>query len=104
MNGSPVTATLGKSIAKKVLASSSDPVAEIVTLQAAHIGRPDSAREDRVFAVGLFYPAPARIAGDIQNRSKSLAGTHCQHLRANHPRHLLDKGGVPARSQADALR
>ena len=79
------------------------PVAQVVALQAAHVGGADAPDEVGILAVGLLDPSPAGVAGDVEHRRQRVAGADRHHLGPDDVGHLGDQRLVPGRGQADGL-
>ena len=85
------------------LAVAIDAVGEVGALERLDVGAAELGREVRVLAVGLLDPAPARVAGDVEDRGERVAGAGQQHPPADRGGHRRDDVGVEARGGADRL-
>ena len=80
-----------------------DAVGEVGALERLDVGAAELGGEVRVLAVGLLDAAPARIAGDVEDRGERVAGAGQQHPPADRGGHRRDDVGVEARRRADGL-
>ena len=69
-----VEAALGQAVADHVLARGEHAVGEVRTLQRRDVGAAELGGQVRVLAVGLLDPAPARVAGDVEDGRESVPG------------------------------
>ncbi len=67
VGGRLVEPALREAVPDEVLPGRGDALGEVRSLDAAHVRRPEDGGEIRVLAVGLLDPAPARIAGDVED-------------------------------------
>ena len=104
LHGRVVHPAFGQAVGEEVLARADDAAGERVGLEAAHVRRPEDAREVRILAVGLLDAAPARIARHVEHRRERLARAGGEHLLADHARDGLDERGIPRGREADRLR
>ena len=97
-------------------------VTRIIPLEPRDEGDPEAAGQERILAVGLLAPAPARIAEDVDVRRPEgqVVELPCLHpfggslplvlivlgpdLRRDHPRNGVVQIGVPRRGQSNRLR
>ena len=102
-----IGAVLGLAVAGHVLEGDEHLVLgqrQGLALEAANGGQADLGADVRVFAIGLFDAAPARIAGHVDDGRQSHVGTARAHLLGGHREHLLDQLGIEAGGQGDRLR
>ena len=81
-----VQAALGQAVADDVLAGREHAVDEVGALEPADVGAAELGGEVRVLAVGLLDAAPARVAGDVEDRRERLPGAGRQHPPADRRR------------------
>ena len=101
-----VEPAFGRSVADHVLPGGDDPVAHVISggaLKPADVGAAHRGSEIRVFAECLLDPAPARIAGQVQDRREPLSQPQGQHALPNRGRDRLEQLRVPAGCGADRL-
>ncbi len=75
-----------------------------LALEADHRRLADHAAQVRIFAIGFLDTAPARFAGDIDDRRQSEIGTTCAHFTGGHGEDLLGHVGIEAGSETNGLR
>ena len=105
--GRGVGAALGLAVYGEVLGGGHHVVVvdmEIVALQAGDGGHGHARDKVRVFAVGLFGAAPARIAGDIENRSEDLSDAGGASLVAGGGEDAANQGRIESAGQPEDLR
>ena len=68
-----VQAALGQPVPDHVLRGGDDALEQVRALQRLDIGAAELGRQVRVLAVGLLDPAPARVAGDVEDRREAHA-------------------------------
>ena len=85
------------------LAVAMTPSREVGALERLDVRAAELGGEVRVLAVGLLDAAPARVAGDVEDRRQRMAGAGQQHPPADGRRHRGDDVGVEARGGPDRL-
>ena len=75
-----------------------------VPLQSANEGRAHHGREMRILAVRFLDAAPARVAGDVQDRRQRLMGADRSQFPAEAIGHRPHQLGIPCRGLTDRLR
>src|SRR5450759_5697767 len=91
-----VEAALRQPVADHVLASCEDSLlGRAITLESADVGRAQLRDQVGILAVCLLDPAPARIAGDIEDGGESLLGARGAKLTPKTGGHGLDQLGLP---------
>ena len=103
VHGRLVETAFGQSVTDHVLAGGQHPVAEIGSLELPDVRQAELGGEVRVLAVGLFDPAPARVARDVEDRAQGVAGAGRQHPPADRAGHPADEVGVERGPGADRL-
>ena len=102
-----VHAGFGLAVANEVLQRGENVflIAEIaVALEAADGGNAKARDEVRIFAVGFFHAAPARLAGDVDDGRECVVGAAEASLQRRHGEELLDQVGVEGGAEGDGLR
>ena len=92
---------------REVLGSGHHMVAideKVIALQAFDSRHAHARNQVGVFAIGLFGPAPARIAGDIQIGRVDLPHTARAGFVSNGGKDALDQRRVPGGCQSQRLR
>ena len=77
---------------------------ELVALQAENGGDAHARDQVRIFAVGLFGAAPARIAGDAEHRSEHLGDAGGAGLIAGGGEDVAHQRRIPGAGQCQRLR
>ena len=98
--GVAVVAAGGNAIGHEVLERGQDALRG----GAPHQGGRQFAREERIFAVGLLDPRPARLTGQVDDRAVAHRRTLRTEFRPDGLPHFLHQRRVPSRGQADACR
>ena len=94
-----VCAALRLAMRGEMLRGGHDVVAvnkEGVALEAFDHGNAHAGTKIRIFAVGLFGAAPARIAREIENGRESLAFAGSTHFLADCGKNLFHQNGIPS--------
>ena len=81
VHGRLVQAALGHAVTDHVLAGGQDPVGEDRRPGARGCRRTRGGGQVRVLAVGLLDPAPARVAGDVEDRRQRVARARSASIR-----------------------
>ena len=87
------------------VASTMPLVAEVlVSLEAAHRGDAQSRNQVRIFAVGFFHAAPARLARHIHHRRQRMMRAAQAGFQSRHREQRLHQRGIEGCAQRDGLR
>ena len=105
--GTDVGAGLGLAVNREVLGGGGDVgfVDERTgPLESADGGEADLRDEVGVLAVSFFGAAPARVAGEIEDRSEALLGAGSAGFGGDGGEDVVKERGIPGGSQRDGLR
>src|ERR1700722_3093957 len=72
--------------------------------EASYVGGSDRCDEIRVFADRLLDAAPSVVAGNVENRSKTLVDADGAHRLANLCRHGLDENRIERGTPCESSR
>src|SRR5580704_6686420 len=75
-----------------------------IALKAADGGDADTRGEIRILSIGFFSASPTRIARQVDDGGEALLHSTGTHLDSGCGKYILDKGGIPSRSERDGLR
>jgi len=105
--GTDVSAGFGLAVNREVFGGGGD--VEFVderagALESADGGEADLRDEVGVLAVSLFGAAPARVAGEIEDRSEALLGAGSTGFGGDSGEDAVKERGIPGGSQRDGLR